>query len=430
MPPDSARRRLLRAAGAIAVGGIGASALGVDDRLYDRIACGRRITPTWRYRGQGRRRVYYLSPPVVVDNSLLVSTAWGVTALDKSTTLVRIDAETRDTDWTFTNESEGIGTPRVDDNRLYVGTGANRVFALDPDSGDELWRHDAGGAGVAGVGIWRQPALVEDLVAVGQTYSSQPDSQIGDMDDHQHRVLALDRTTGTERWTTPVGGAVFGGLTPVDSDLLVTTEAGEFMRLDGSTGEKRWTVKLTHDIPYAPIVAGDIGYVTDGHSLVAVSVGDGSRQWTVRTEATVPTADGTRAERPITAGPAATDTAALVGTAEGAVVVYDRVVGEESWRQPIADTDPITVVEPDDDGTTAFAATQSGRISGLDLSNERRTARPFFVENRAQNRCGLTVARPRSLATTTDALFVNTEHELSGSTNRWSCRCLRTLRPW
>ena len=52
-------------------------------------------------------------------------------------------------------------------------------------------------------------------------------------------VIAIDRTTGQERWRTPLRGRDFVNVTQ-DEDLILASTKGEIYALDAATGSLRW----------------------------------------------------------------------------------------------------------------------------------------------------------------------------------------------
>jgi outer membrane protein assembly factor BamB len=85
------------------------------------------------------------------------------------------------------------------------------------------------------------------------------------------KVVALDATTGTERWRSDVGVNITAAPTVAGSAVLIGTESGVVFGLDAHTGERLWEFKTEGKITGSPIVAGDTMYVVshDG-SLYAV----------------------------------------------------------------------------------------------------------------------------------------------------------------
>ncbi|MFB6176554.1 MAG: PQQ-binding-like beta-propeller repeat protein [Halobaculum sp.] len=185
--PEFYRRRLLQLADGLGVSGLLTHATGLDDSVLDRVRCGRRIAPDWTYRPAAVAQ--NVSKPTLLDEDLFVTPGFGFTAEDWSTYLVRLNATTGSEHWRFENEQDGIGLPRITDGIVYVGTGSDRVYALDAGSGTKLWTYSAGGEEVYGGGAWGRPAVVEDTVVVGISHSDSTRASSGDPSAFTHRVV-------------------------------------------------------------------------------------------------------------------------------------------------------------------------------------------------------------------------------------------------
>jgi outer membrane protein assembly factor BamB len=98
---------------------------------------------------------------------------------------------------------------------LYVVSGNNRIFALDANTGVELWNIDNGEPATS-------LALNEGLLFVaGNGY-----------------VKAISRQNNTQVWRVGVAGQVVGGPF-VDADhVLVVTQSGNIQFLDAQTGSQ------------------------------------------------------------------------------------------------------------------------------------------------------------------------------------------------
>ena len=131
-------------------------------------------------------------------------------------------------------------TPVVKDGVLYLTAGAN-VFAINAGTGDPVWRWQPGTSEDAArmVPSWQGVGLSDDLVFVGLRSA---------------QVMALRQDTGELVWMESVGsvpyqvgetvttapmyarGTVFVGLANGD-----TGGQGRIIALDATTGEQRWT---------------------------------------------------------------------------------------------------------------------------------------------------------------------------------------------
>lgn len=192
-----------------------------------------------------------------------------------------LDAYTGHTKWSFPIKSEGLGIPTVDGSTVYFLAGNNIVYAVNIDSGEQLWFYsqmESASMTVRGVS---QPTVYGNSVIVGfsdgslyslvkSTGTIQWERKLGgddrfkDVDAkpllHEGRIYvpaydgqlyALDAARGTTVWSTPEGGFV----TPtVNGDTLYTSNStGEVLALELSSGKKRWTYKVPEGVSGAPV---------------------------------------------------------------------------------------------------------------------------------------------------------------------------------
>lgn len=188
------------------------------------------------------------------------------------------------------------GTPAVDDKRVYIGSMDHYVYALDRQTGAQVWKRDMG-ASVPGsvtlaegklfVGSVDQQLHVlnaedgkplwakslghwvwgEALVLDGYVY-------VGSLDGKFHGLRTSD---GATRWEAiPLVGAVRAGPTHVGSDLIVGTEAGNVYRIDSASGRSEVLFKAEGGVLSTPAVVGNKVYV--GTTLGNVYALDAARK--------------------------------------------------------------------------------------------------------------------------------------------------------
>ena len=147
-----------------------------------------------------------------------------------------------DTDATITIDDEGM---------LYVGTQYERgnarsqelgqIIKLDPSNPDDpvVWSREARQG--LDTGVWATPALWEDLVIIAT-------------DDG--RVLGLERSDGTERWTLNLPGPLWQSPVVVDGTLIQGDCDGFLHAFDitGPEPAERWTIELGGCIESTPAV--------------------------------------------------------------------------------------------------------------------------------------------------------------------------------
>jgi outer membrane protein assembly factor BamB len=134
---------------------------------------------------------------------------------------------------------------------LYVVAGNNRIYALDANTGDELWNIDNGESATS-------LAINENLLFVaGNGY-----------------VKAISRHDHNERWRAPAGNQVMGGPLVDANRVLVVAQAGGTVHLfENQSGSAISVPSIGVDAGGAPAVSGGYIFVpgTDGRLYSIVS---------------------------------------------------------------------------------------------------------------------------------------------------------------
>lgn len=154
-------------------------------------------------------------------------------------------------------------TPATDGQRLYVFFGKSGVYAFDLD-GNELW-HVSVGEGINGWGSGCSPIVFGDSVIVNASIESGA-------------LVALDRSTGAERWRAT--GINSSWNTPLvvrgkdRTDLVVSTDS-RLRSFDPADGKPLWDADGVHRYVCPSVVAnGDVVYaIGGGHTSLAVRLG-------------------------------------------------------------------------------------------------------------------------------------------------------------
>lgn len=160
--------------------------------------------------------------------------------------------------WQFHGEGGLSSDPVAANGLIYVGGNSGYVYALDGQSGQEVWRFKT----EASVNF--SPAVAAGtiyVVSAGYGY-------------------ALDSSTGQEQWRFKAEGQF--SMTPLTSDTTVYlgSDQGWLYALDNQTGRERWRYKAGNAIlPYAT-VAGKTLYVgSQDHFLYALELETGREKW-------------------------------------------------------------------------------------------------------------------------------------------------------
>ena len=169
-----------------------------------------------------------------------------------------LDAQTGGQLWSFETGDVVRSPAAVSNGIVYVGSNDNNLYALDAATGDLLWQHDTGDS-------VRYPPLVSSGLVYVPTIS-----------EGGRNLHALDAASGAQRWVAsqyyPYDTGFESGIGAAsDGDvLLVIGDSGELHALDAQTGELAWSFrgKVGTDTP--PVIAGDLVYVTAVNTAYAL----------------------------------------------------------------------------------------------------------------------------------------------------------------
>lgn len=218
-------------------------------------------TIAWRHPTQS----VHFSSPAVVDGTVYI----GIVGRYNTTTqitfdppygLLALDARTGAERWSFPTGGSVAASPLVDESLVFVPAKDGVVYAIDRDTGGEVWRANVG-AGVS------SPAIKGDTLFVG-----------GGAFGGSGRVVALNGSTGAIRWSFTPNGPVQASITYADGKIFFSTNTadGTIYALNASSGETVWTYtpSPTQFILGSPVVSDGILYAPsdNGHVYgIAVS---------------------------------------------------------------------------------------------------------------------------------------------------------------
>jgi outer membrane protein assembly factor BamB len=130
--------------------------------------------------------------------------------------------------------------PIISGKMLFLGTCDGRFYALDKQSGEVIWSHDAKADGVAG-GFEISPLLSHGLLIAGTTgLCSEKDGGY---------VFAFDPQSGGVRWKLQAG-AGSNSFVSLDehnpkSPVIFGTRDGEWISVEASAGKVNWRLRAT-----------------------------------------------------------------------------------------------------------------------------------------------------------------------------------------
>jgi outer membrane protein assembly factor BamB len=248
---------------------------GVPSHANHHLAAAGGLAQLWRAdAGSGSdSEAQLLAQPIVADGQVFV--------LDSEARLTAFDAETGRQRWrvrlTPDNEGEGPrgGGVAYFGGKLYVTTGFALVFALDPKTGKEIWRHFVSG-----------PMRAGPTVAASRVFVVTVANEL-------HALAADD---GHELWVhsgiTEVAGLLGGASPAVEGEVVIVPySSGELYALQVENGRVIWNESLSPLRRTDPVSSlahikglpvadrGRVYAVSNSGRMLAIDLRSGARIW-------------------------------------------------------------------------------------------------------------------------------------------------------
>ncbi len=238
--------------------------------------------------------------------------------------------------------------------RLFIASRDKNLYALDQETGRELWR-------VAAADIMTAtPALFRDMVVFAA---------------FDGKVQAVSAIDGKPRWSYDAKLAVAGDVVVFRDRVLLGSRSYDLIALDAVTGKELWKRYYWFSwIESPPVVRDGVVYTgsSDATNVYAIDLADGTVRW----KTAVP---GWSWQRP-----AVNDEMVIAGTAgagafpgprAGSLVALDRATGSIRWIYLDPPSEEIVAAKkgwgfgasPVIAGDVADAADLNGRVLAIDL---------------------------------------------------------------
>lgn len=170
-------------------------------------------------------------------------------------TILALDAATGATIWSYDAGAAVKGSLSLWDGRVYVGTYGGEVLALDASNGGLAWQESGYGE------LYSSPALADGRLVIG--------SLDGDVD-------ALDAADGHLLWQDRTGGYVYASPALADGLVLIGSYDQHFYALDAANGNMRWVFSAQGAISgSASVIGGIVYFSTFDHRTYALRVENG-----------------------------------------------------------------------------------------------------------------------------------------------------------
>jgi len=258
-----------------------------------------------------RRGVFYVTPAVGEEHVIVASQVPPSGFLGQPSNVVwALDPETGKELWHFDAASgQYIEGGALGGGVFVIGNSDGNVYALDMESGASRWEFETGQR------VWATPLIASDVVYVGSmdrhlyalnlsdrelrwdfhtegAFASTPALRddtlyIGAFDD---QLYAIDAHTGTERWRF-ASENWFWGSPVVYSDTVYAADVnGNVYAVDAETGAQIWHQPLDAQVRAGPTLAEDGSRLFVGGqngTLYALDAADGFVLWSVESEGQV-----------------------------------------------------------------------------------------------------------------------------------------------
>ncbi|ADD06197.1 PQQ repeat protein [Natrialba magadii ATCC 43099] len=385
------RRRLLGAIGtgaALAGGGYWLSRRrGVD--------CPDQLEPTHEYT-QSEFGIW--SRPVLDDGTVFVGGGESLIRIGGTRPFRLLALNTRgEPEWVARRDLEGgFGTPCPTADRVFVSTGANRLFAFDRATGHLQWEFDAGNNSTGSMGVI---TLVHDETVIASVNEPSEDR----LEDDRY-VVGLSATDGELRWSVAVDGSISNGFTRQGDTVIAVTEDGNALGIDPETGAEQWQTELEGALSWnaSPVVFSQTVWVPREDGTVIGFDPETGR--IIERLSTGPPAvvDAEKRDGAFGSAVYATDTKLLVGDLGGTVTAYD-ADQSESWRYE----GDARVAALDERDTRIAVVDQRGVYTELDRTTGEQYRSFLLADNRGDDQCGRWPSdeRYRGIVTTGRSLF-------------------------
>jgi outer membrane protein assembly factor BamB len=213
-----------------------------------------------------------------------------------------LDRESGRLKWKFDVGGLVRASPSVANGVVYFGADDNRFYAVDAATGKKKWDFALGDGGEQS-----SPAILNGVV------------YFGGFDNH---VYALDAKTGQLKWKQDVGASMLSSPFVTENSVFIGTYGGKVFALNRESGEVKWQFyKSDQPVFSSPVELDGLVYFTSyDHHVYAVKADDGDVKWKHKT-------DGQIFSSPVIDG----DTL-FVGSNDKNLYALDLKTGEPKWK--------------------------------------------------------------------------------------------------
>ena len=254
--------------------------------------------------------------------------------------------------WSFGARSLLEFPPSVAYGRLYVTNGRGTTFAVDTETGKQVWQRDENRCAAS------TPAAANGLV-IQAFLNPKPCNSSRSPSELQGQIVAFDATSGRVRWRYSLGPSESSPLV-VGRRVLVGDWRGDVVALDVASGRRLWSFHSGGRVKGAISVSGNRAFVGsyDGR-VYALDVRTGALQWSSSSQSRF----GGRGRFYST--PAVAYGRVYIGSTDGKVYSFGAASGELRWSRS---TGGYVYSSPAVWNRTVFAGSYSHDLVALDAA--------------------------------------------------------------
>ncbi len=210
--------------------------------------------------------------------------------------------------------------PAIDNGVLYVANTDGALFAVEADTGKQVWKLETGLAVSAG------PGVAESLLALGTA---------------EGQLVVFDTDNGEELWRKDLSSEILAVPAIGSGVVVVHTGDGKLFGLDASNGEQLWL--YDHKVPVltlrgssSPVISGGSVFCgLAGGKMISLSLDSGIIEW--ESHITVPTGRSDLERMvDVDADPLLYSGTVYGGAYQGDVAALGEGSGKEFWKRKIS----------------------------------------------------------------------------------------------
>jgi outer membrane protein assembly factor BamB len=204
----------------------------------------------------------YSSGPVIDDGTVYIGSS--------DYNLYAIDEDSGKEIWRFSTEGMISSTALLDEANVYVGSLDNRLYSIDRKTGALIWKFDTNGPVIS------SPLSYKNLVIIGSRNSD---------------LYALQKDTGSPEWIYSywTSWVESSGIIVDDRLYIGSSDSGNVYCLDPATGDEYWTSFVGGSAWGNPAISdknlytgvvGTVGYSIDHKgAFVCLDASNGIEKW-------------------------------------------------------------------------------------------------------------------------------------------------------